>query len=48
MDWALINFMKDWFPIEARQKLHQNEKEAAEETMIELGFKPDGPQCIVM
>lgn len=45
VDWALLNFMKDWFPKEARQKLEQSEKEAAEEHMQELGFNTDG--CII-
>lgn len=48
MDWALLNFMKDWFPLEARQKLQQNEREAAEDQMRELGFKTDGPACVLM
>lgn len=48
VDWALLNFMKDWFPIEARQKLQQNEREATEEHMRELGYPPDGPGCVVM
>lgn len=47
VDWALLNFMKDWFPLEAREKLQQNEKEAAEEHMQELGFNP-GQGCILM
>lgn len=48
VDWALLNFMKDWFPIEAREKLQQSEREAAEEQMKELGFKTDAPTCIIM
>ncbi|KAH9475912.1 hypothetical protein JR316_0011473 [Psilocybe cubensis] len=47
VDWALLNFMQDWFPLEARDKLHHNEKEAAEEEMRELGIDPD-QGCIVM
>ena len=46
VDWALLNFMKDWFPKEAREKLEQNEKEAAEEHLQELGFNTQG--CVVM
>ncbi|KAI0700651.1 SPX domain-containing protein [Cerioporus squamosus] len=46
VDWALLNFMKDWFPGEARKKLQQNEREAAEEEMQELGLDMRG--CIVM
>ena len=45
VDWALLNFMKDWFPIEAKKKLQQNEREAAEEQMEELGFKEQ--TCII-
>ena len=45
VDWALLNFMKDWFPIEAKQKLQQNEREAAVEQMEELGFKEQS--CVI-
>jgi len=44
VDWALLNFMRDWFPQESKQKLHQNEKEAAKEEIEELGLDP---QCII-
>lgn len=46
VDWALLNFMKDWFPVEARKKLQQNEHEAAEEEMRELGL--DVRSCVLM
>ncbi|OJT14237.1 hypothetical protein TRAPUB_9210 [Trametes pubescens] len=46
VDWALLNFMKDWFPLEAKKKLQQNEREAAEEEMQELGLDVRG--CVVM
>ena len=46
VDWALLNFMKDWFPVEARKKLQQNEHEAAEEEMRELGL--DVRACVLM
>ncbi|KAI0827222.1 SPX domain-containing protein [Trametes gibbosa] len=46
VDWALLNFMKDWFPIEAKKKLQQNEREAAEEEMHELGLDVRG--CTIM
>ena len=46
VDWALLNFMKDWFPNEARKKLQQNEREAAEEELRELGLEVKG--CILM
>lgn len=41
VDWALLNFMQDWFPIESKEKLLQNEKEAAREELEELGVDPD-------
>ncbi|KAG5645958.1 hypothetical protein DXG03_004750 [Asterophora parasitica] len=47
VDWALLNFMQDWFPIEAREKLLQNEKEAAREELEELGLDPD-QSCKIM
>jgi hypothetical protein len=37
--------MKDWFPKEAREKLEQNEREAAEEHLQELGFETQG--CVI-
>ena len=46
VDWALLNFMKDWFPVEARKKLQQNEREAAAEEMRELGLDARG--CVLM
>ncbi|KAI0644143.1 SPX domain-containing protein [Trametes meyenii] len=46
VDWALLNFMKDWFPVEAKKKLQQNEREAAEEEMQELGLDVRG--CVMM
>lgn len=39
--------MQDWFPDEARQKLKQNEKEAAEEELRELGIDPN-QTCRIM
>lgn len=44
MDWALLNFMKDWFPKEAHKKHKANEAEVAKEQMEELGFET---QCSV-
>lgn len=41
VDWALLNFMQDWFPLEAKEKLNQNEKEAAREELEELGLDPN-------
>ncbi|CCL98486.1 uncharacterized protein FIBRA_00484 [Fibroporia radiculosa] len=46
VDWALLNFMKDWFPEESRQKLRQNEKEVAEEELEELGIEVG--RCAIM
>lgn len=45
VDWALLNFMRDWFPTEAKKKMEQNEKEAAKEEMEELGLNSSG--CII-
>ncbi|KAJ6460948.1 SPX domain-containing protein [Mycena sanguinolenta] len=47
VDWALLNFMRDWFPEESNVKLRQNEKEASEEELREMGIDPD-EKCIVM
>lgn len=46
VDWALLNFMQDWFPREAALKLKQNEKEAAKEELEEMGIPDQG--CIAM
>ena len=35
VDWALLNFMQDWFPMEAREKLKANEKESTQEELRE-------------
>ena len=45
VDWALLNFMNDWFPIESREKLTNNEREAAKEEAEELGMS-DG--CVIV
>jgi len=37
VDWALLNLMEDWFPIEAREKLKANEKEVTAELLAEWG-----------
>ncbi|KDR79100.1 hypothetical protein GALMADRAFT_242961 [Galerina marginata CBS 339.88] len=47
VDWALLNFMQDWFPIESKEKLKSNEKEATEEQMRELGLDPN-QSCVLM
>lgn len=46
VDWALLNFMQDWFPIEAKAKLKNNEREAAQEELEELGLNSQG--CTIM
>ena len=46
LDWALMNFMVDWFPVESREKLQFNEQEANAELAQELGFDKGG--CFVM
>ncbi|KAH8116989.1 SPX domain-containing protein [Phellopilus nigrolimitatus] len=45
VDWALLNFMQDWFPQEATVKLKQNEKEAALEELEELGISDQ--RCVI-
>ncbi|KAJ7083647.1 SPX domain-containing protein [Mycena belliarum] len=47
VDWAMLNFMRDWFPEESSVKLRQNEQEAAQEQLVEMGIDPD-QKCIVM
>jgi hypothetical protein len=47
VDWALLNFMEDWFPVEARTKLKQNEKEALEEELLSMGLDPN-MRCVIM
>ena len=47
VDYALLNFMSDWFPRESRAKLRANEREAAQEELEELGLS--GSQgCSIM
>ncbi|KIJ14853.1 hypothetical protein PAXINDRAFT_169528 [Paxillus involutus ATCC 200175] len=38
VDYALLNFMSDWFPLESGEKLRANEREAAQEELEELGL----------
>ncbi|KAJ7025555.1 SPX domain-containing protein [Mycena alexandri] len=47
VDWALLNFMRDWFPEESTLKLKQNEREATNEQLEEMGIDPN-ERCIVM
>jgi hypothetical protein len=39
--------MQDWFPLESKEKLKSNDREAAREEMEELGLDPD-KACLVM
>ncbi|TFK47375.1 hypothetical protein OE88DRAFT_1738671 [Heliocybe sulcata] len=45
VDWALLNFMNDWFPVESKAKLLQNEREASQEELEELGLDVRG--CVI-
>jgi len=40
-----MNFMQDWFPVEAREKLKANEEEANAEELGRLGL--DSDTCVV-
>jgi hypothetical protein len=46
VDWAILNFMQDWFPTEAREKLLTNEREATEEQLREFGLEQVA--CLIM
>ncbi|KAG9122884.1 hypothetical protein FRC07_000557, partial [Ceratobasidium sp. 392] len=46
LDVGLMNFMKEWFPIETKEKAKSNERESAEEQLMEMGISPAG--CIIM
>jgi hypothetical protein len=46
VDYALLNFMADWFPRESRAKQSANQREAAREQLEELGISGKG--CILM
>lgn len=46
IDWALLNFMQDWFPQESSIKLKQNEREATQEELEEMGIVDQ--KCVVM
>jgi hypothetical protein len=47
IDWGLLNFMQDWFPEEAKEKMRSNEREVAEEEIRELGLDPNA-KCLIM
>ena len=41
----MLNFMQDWFPRESALKLRQNEKEATQEHLEEMGIQDQS--CII-
>ncbi|KAH7890362.1 hypothetical protein F5I97DRAFT_1933704 [Phlebopus sp. FC_14] len=47
VDYALLNFMADWFPLESLAKLRANEREAAQEELEELGLA-GSPGCLII
>ncbi|KIY45090.1 hypothetical protein FISHEDRAFT_50052 [Fistulina hepatica ATCC 64428] len=47
IDHALVNFMQDWFPIEAKLKLKENEAERAREELEELRASFETGSCIM-
>lgn len=48
VDWALMNFMQDWFPLEARDKLKANEEEANAEELELARLRLDSDTCVIM
>ncbi|KAG8762850.1 hypothetical protein FRC12_008814 [Ceratobasidium sp. 428] len=46
LDIGLMNFMKEWFPVETKEKAKSNERESAEEQLVEMGISPAG--CTIM
>ena len=47
IDYGLLNFMADWFPIESREKLRTNEREVTQEQLEVLGIA-DVHGCRIM
>ncbi|CAE6468537.1 unnamed protein product [Rhizoctonia solani] len=45
LDVGLMNFMKEWFPKETKEKSDSNDRESAEEQLIEMGISPGA--CII-
>ncbi|KAG8729799.1 hypothetical protein FRC11_007981 [Ceratobasidium sp. 423] len=45
LDVGLMNFMKEWFPKETKEKSDSNDRESAEEQLIEMGYNPGS--CII-
>lgn len=46
VDMALKRFMVDWFPKETKEKDKANQKEAAHEQALEMGYQDK--DCVVM
>jgi hypothetical protein len=40
-----MNFMREWFPKETKEKAKSNERESAEEQLVEMGISPNG--CVI-
>lgn len=47
VDYGLLNFMADWFPIESREKQRVNEREVTREQLEELGIS-EARGCRIM
>ncbi|KAL5633886.1 hypothetical protein ACGC1H_005915 [Rhizoctonia solani] len=45
LDIAVMNFMKEWFPKETKEKSDSNDRESAEEQLIEMGYNPGS--CVI-
>ncbi|CUA72004.1 Transcriptional regulator of yeast form adherence 3 [Candida albicans SC5314] [Rhizoctonia solani] len=45
LDVAVMNFMKEWFPKETKEKSDSNDRESAEEQLIEMGYNPGA--CVI-
>jgi hypothetical protein len=45
LDVGLMNFMKEWFPKETKEKSDSNDRESAEEQLTEMGISPGA--CII-
>ena len=48
VDYGLLNFIADWFPIESREKLRANEQEVTREQLEALGIVDDVQVCRTM
>ncbi|ORY84449.1 SPX domain-domain-containing protein [Protomyces lactucae-debilis] len=49
IDYALLNFLKQYFPVEAKQKQKENEREQLRAEMLAAGMDPDKSSgCVVM